>query len=246
MTTRADTNPIAVRNLQIRTEDGTVRELLIEIYAPICNQTGMPWHCRYRINGLWQRPVESESVGEDAMQCLHLCIQAVAGVMEAALAKGMISYPDGEKFDNLELCKETIASRRPQKIRSALRTDRSLAREIRKATLMISKDPVAAQRMLRTLRRRASAQGLVPQMLVCLDGELASAREAHDDAEELRLLRAIASCQPSAPNLAALGGALLRRGEGRAARTWFLRAAAVVEPGTKLERMIVSKLNRLP
>ncbi|AKT41817.1 DUF6968 family protein [Chondromyces crocatus] len=236
--------PLAVRNLQIRNEEGKNTALVAEIYPPTRQYAGMPWECRYRITGLQPSPIEGMSAGEDGIQSLHHCIQDIANRMDAEVTRGRVSYPDGERFDNLELCRETIASKRPKRNRSSLPTDASLVREIRKVAAAVHEDPVGVRRALRVLRRRASAQGLIADVLLCLESELAAARVLRDDALELRLLRSIAQSQPSAANLAALADALVQHGHARAARAWLARAAAVVESGTRLERLILHKIER--
>lgn len=248
-----DQRPIASRELRVQRDDGTivvdsagtVRPILIEIYAPVQEQDSTTYVCRYKITGLTRREIESSTAGVDAIQAMHLCIIAVATWMEvgAREAGGRIEWADGGSFNNLELPRG--ASSGAGERATGRPYDKSLGRDISAALAGIIEAPRVARESLRKLRRIAFHRGLADQVIKCLEGELAVARAVDDADEELKALRALARHVPSAANLAALAGELEMRGQHEAARIEFMRAASVVEDGSELESMLIDKLRSL-
>ena len=236
--------PIATRDLQLIDGAGSAARVRIEIYAPTVAEGGHS--CRFRITGLTRRTIDESVAGVDAIQALHLCIQTIATWMEAGIqrtSKRLQWPPEGERFSNLELCRETLATRGPEMSSTPVAADGAMDRAIREAFALLRTDPRTAKVAFKRLKRDALGRALVLQAVECLQGELAAARATNDEDEALRVTRNIAHLQPSAENLAALAGELEERGKVHAARGLYMRAAAVVERGTKLDRMITERLS---
>lgn len=245
MSQQAPMTVIATRTLRMVDTSGAARPILIQVHAPVQEEDGTVYVCRYKITGLTRTDIESSTAGVDAIQAMHLCIIAVATWLDVVVrdTENRIEWADGGVFNNLELPRD--ASSETTDRDNGRPYDESIDREIRTAITGIIEDPSAARESLRRLRRVAFRRGLVAQVIKCLEGELTVARAVEDTDGELKGLRALARQAPSAANLVALACELETRGRQEAARRELMRAALVVEHGSELESLVLCKLRSL-